>query len=202
MTEYDFSPEAYQRHFEKMNSISKWVDNTEHYRPEYEDAAALTEGQRHRNRLSRSRSASRRRAPPPPPLRLPPLELGMHSYESPYQSPAVPHDMEFAYAGSPGPMPSHMVYSAAPQLSLIAPDHHRSSHHDHHSHHSSRSHSRHRRRSHNHSRSSSISYAPGSAVYVPPVSAPAYGPGYVVLPPPPRHGRGYHQVGPVSYIYV
>lgn len=33
MTEYDFSPEAYERYLEKQNNIARWVDKTRRYVP-------------------------------------------------------------------------------------------------------------------------------------------------------------------------
>ena len=33
MTEYDFSPEAYERHLEKQHNIARWVDKTRRYVP-------------------------------------------------------------------------------------------------------------------------------------------------------------------------
>lgn len=33
MTEYDFSPEAYERHLEKQHNIARWVDKTRRYAP-------------------------------------------------------------------------------------------------------------------------------------------------------------------------
>jgi hypothetical protein len=100
MTEYDFSPEAYQRHLANMHRISKWVDKTEQHRPQFSNAAALDESERRGD-------GPRRRAPPPP------LHLGRRMNSYPFRPP--PHsassssEEEFMYAdrpGSPGPMPS------------------------------------------------------------------------------------------------
>jgi hypothetical protein len=33
MTEYDYSPEAYERHIAKQNAIARWVDHTNHCAP-------------------------------------------------------------------------------------------------------------------------------------------------------------------------
>lgn len=38
MTEYDYSPEAYERYLATQNRIAKWVDETEQHRSQYEHA--------------------------------------------------------------------------------------------------------------------------------------------------------------------
>ncbi|KAG6874126.1 hypothetical protein C0995_005542 [Termitomyces sp. Mi166 len=76
MTEYDFSPEAYQAHLENMSRISRWVDRTEEHRTEFGDAAALVEDQRivrdsspsHSYQHRKSFGRRRRNIPPPLPL--------------------------------------------------------------------------------------------------------------------------------------
>lgn len=35
MTEYDFSPDAWERHLQTQHRIAEWVDQTEQYRPEF-----------------------------------------------------------------------------------------------------------------------------------------------------------------------
>ncbi|KAG6899508.1 hypothetical protein C0993_009589, partial [Termitomyces sp. T159_Od127] len=120
MTEYDFSPEAYQAHLENMNRISRWVDRTEGYRAEFGNAAALIEDQRERSSRNSSPSHSperrnglsgrRRKSPPPLPLHAygtPDLMYGMIPYASPIH-PADDRNFGFFYgrgAGSPGTMP-------------------------------------------------------------------------------------------------
>lgn len=36
MTEYDFSPEAYERYLATQNRIARWVDETERHKTEFE----------------------------------------------------------------------------------------------------------------------------------------------------------------------
>ncbi|KAG6810570.1 hypothetical protein H0H92_011296 [Tricholoma furcatifolium] len=123
MTEYDFSPEAYQAHLDNMSRISRWVDRTEEHRGEYTNAAALIDpnGPPPAPPSSspptelRSSFGSRRKKVPTP-LALHPFGtpdpfyaamqsgVGMSPYASPMHSGVV-------YAnglGSPGPMPSPM----------------------------------------------------------------------------------------------
>ncbi|KAG5651955.1 hypothetical protein H0H81_006805 [Sphagnurus paluster] len=120
MTEYDFSPEAYQAHLANMHRISKWVDRTEEHRPEFGNAAALVDPTGPR-RPSAYDGHHRQRAPPPPPLLLPGPPLGApFSFEPGHStgmaaslytygpSPPYTPDVDFMYArgpGSPGPMP-------------------------------------------------------------------------------------------------
>jgi len=213
MTEYDFSPEAYQAHLANMHRISNWVGATEEHRPEFGNAAALVDNG-HKPRR-RSDNFSERRRPPPlplPPHGAPPygpdpgygIGMGISPYPSPQHSASF--DMGFAYAngpGSPGPMPPHMHMhpghsphhpSFGPMMSQPpSPPHYE--------------HSSHPRRS----RSSSFSFAPppGPNSFFPFMGMggpPGYaqGPGYVILPPTPsRHTRRKHRGGPsISYVYV
>ncbi|KAG5640529.1 hypothetical protein DXG03_008218, partial [Asterophora parasitica] len=130
MTEYDFSPEAYQAHLANMERISRWVDRTEDHRPEFANAAALTQEQRKPSR--RSSLSGQRRAPPPPPLHLPPyganpgyvMGMGTGRYPSPQHSSGMYSGGDFAYAsgpGSPGPMPPNMQHIFAPPLPIPGP---------------------------------------------------------------------------------
>ncbi|GLB36908.1 hypothetical protein LshimejAT787_0311950 [Lyophyllum shimeji] len=217
MTEYDFSPEAYQAHLANMHRVSKWVDDAEEHRPEFGNAAALVDNERVPRRRSGSFSERRR----PPPLPLPPLGAAPYAHDvgygtgmamSPYDSPphsASSYDMGFAYAsgpGSPGPMPSHMYHGLSPRgpqfgAMMISPPPSPPHHQHRHS-----SHSRHTR-----SRSSSFNFAPPpgprsvfqfAGMGGPSGYAPA--PGYVILPPThSRHSRAKHRGRPsVSYVYI
>jgi hypothetical protein len=105
MTEYDFSPEAYQRHVANMQRISRWVDQTEHNRSRFADAAALTTP--HPMENPHRRESPQRR---PPPLHLPPPG---QSYPYPIPPPSIysSSSEDFVYSGgprSPGPMPMSM----------------------------------------------------------------------------------------------
>jgi hypothetical protein len=108
MTEYDFSPEAYQRHMANMHRITKWVDHTEHHRSEFADAAALATPNSMES--SHRREGFQRR---PPPLHLPPSG---HPYPYPHSVSSSSSSSEvFAYGGgphSPGPMPGSMYRSS------------------------------------------------------------------------------------------
>ncbi|RDB27197.1 hypothetical protein Hypma_004430 [Hypsizygus marmoreus] len=207
MTEYDFSPEAYQHHLANMHRIGKWVDTTEQHRPQFTDAAALTEGQRRGRGRRLRRSSFGHRREPPPPLALPPhghpqgVEFGysaMHAYPSPPHSSAS-FDMDFAYAkgpGSPGPMAGHPQMYMYPGLQPHSPfgfvtpppSPHRPSHYHRHS----------SRSRHGHSRSSSQSFLsqPMFYPYMGGGNGQQYGQSYVMASPP------HHMGGQVSYMYV
>ncbi|KAF9457302.1 hypothetical protein BDZ94DRAFT_1240904 [Collybia nuda] len=118
MTEYDFSPEAYHRHLENMHGISRWVDQTEQNRPQFENAAALTArgGKEHRGRLGKKRSS--RRPPPPPPLPLPPQHGMVHMPQYPTSPYSGSSSQGFGYSSapnSPGPMPTLSLYQQPSQ---------------------------------------------------------------------------------------
>jgi hypothetical protein len=51
MTEYDYSPEAYDRYLRTQHRIAQWVDNTEAHRPEF-DASLLPTRPGHRSTRS------------------------------------------------------------------------------------------------------------------------------------------------------
>ncbi|KAF8168161.1 hypothetical protein B0H34DRAFT_670402 [Crassisporium funariophilum] len=69
MTEYDYSPEAYERFMATQNRIANWVDKTEQHRPEFKDA--LNYGPEASSRPSPasydSHSRLKRSPPPSPP---------------------------------------------------------------------------------------------------------------------------------------
>lgn len=72
MTEYDYSPEGYQRYLETQRRISKWVDNTNAHAPEFRSpfgARSDVQSQSSSNNPERSRSLgdrSRRERSLPP----------------------------------------------------------------------------------------------------------------------------------------
>jgi len=106
MTEYDFSPEAHQRHLANMQRISRWVDHTEQYRSQFANGAAFTPSDAVVD--PRKGTSSTRRIPPP-------LNLPAHDQRMPFCPPNPPHSVassqNFSYAtapGSPGPMPTPM----------------------------------------------------------------------------------------------
>ncbi|KAH9486991.1 hypothetical protein JR316_0001057 [Psilocybe cubensis] len=124
MTEYDYSPEAYERHLATQNRIANWVQHTEQHRPQFENARSPSPPQRTRHHQ------------PPRPLYIHP--------------PSPASDSSEGYAHRPGPMPLSsppiMMYPPPPPMlihpSYTAAPHHKPSHHRHRSPHAhSRSHS-------------------------------------------------------------
>ncbi|KIY63211.1 hypothetical protein CYLTODRAFT_426308 [Cylindrobasidium torrendii FP15055 ss-10] len=97
MTEYDFSPEAQQKFQDKMQSVGRWVDNTEAHKNQfgsafqdvYREALADT-----RRRPSRRDPTSRRRG----------------------ASMDARHPVSPIYAPLPGPMPTSFLSPPPPQL--------------------------------------------------------------------------------------
>ncbi|KAG6820130.1 hypothetical protein H0H93_005005 [Arthromyces matolae] len=125
MTEYDFSPEAFQAHLDNMNRVSRWVGRTEEHRSQFGNAAALMEEganiRQHSPPPEHKTSFGTRRKKIPPPLPLHPFGTPDPMYVpmsaqpgmgmSPYASPLHSADESFIYAsglGSPGPMPPHI----------------------------------------------------------------------------------------------
>jgi len=121
MTEYDYSPEAYERFMANQRRISHWVDNTERYREEFSTGNDIT--------------------PPVPPTVYgdDPLRRRTASHEAParpghrrYSSsnfPAHGHIPHYAtppliprhhHPGLPGPMPTRHVVPPPPQV-IIPP---------------------------------------------------------------------------------
>jgi hypothetical protein len=110
MTEYDFSPEAYQRHTANMQRISRWVDHTERCRFQFTNGAAFTTPDAVVD--YRMGESSTRRIPP----------SAQRDQRMPFYPPNPPlPSQNFSYAttpGSPGPMPTltyqHQPISPAP----------------------------------------------------------------------------------------
>ncbi|TFK30320.1 hypothetical protein FA15DRAFT_751380 [Coprinopsis marcescibilis] len=133
MTEYDYSPEAYERYLTTQKRIANWVDKTEDHRPQFADAlqppathmpgyeqSFQTEGNRRSHGRHRSRSPSPDmlygRGPhapgPMPPMHSAPGHLGTFpQHQMPFQHhspgpspPASPsHNMPPSYYGTPSP---------------------------------------------------------------------------------------------------
>ena len=105
MTEYDFSPQAHQRYLANMNRIARWVDQTEHHRSEFADAAALLTPH---SMESRRRENFHQRLPP---LHLPPFGQS-YPYHGPSRSASSSSSSDnVIYADgplSPGRMPMSM----------------------------------------------------------------------------------------------
>jgi hypothetical protein len=155
MTEYDYSPQAYERYLATQNRIANWVDKTEQHRGEYQSADAgppdLTRsgpGQASHSKSKRSSSPRRHHSGQSQPKQLvihpPPSESDSSSssegyYEGPW--PAQIHQP------NPG-MVLPPIQQQLPQPMMMAPAFvtsppHRVSHHHRH-----RSHDRRRSRSH------------------------------------------------------
>lgn len=187
MTEYDYSPEAYERYLATQNRIANWVDHTEQHRPQFEHAiqtgppAPAGPSMRPGN-MSYDSRRKLKRSPPPSPT---------HHYTQQFQQPRqlfVPppgSDSSDEYGEGPGPMPlpsPGMMFPPQPpsfqpmaQPMLQPPPmmmppiymttpHHKSSHHHH-------------RSSHSHSRSRSQQSPTYYSMASPPVS-PGYQYGY------------------------
>ena len=118
MTEYDYSPEAHQRFLASMNRIAKWVDNTEHHRSQFADAAAPTAP--HSMESPRRESFQRR----PPPLHLPPVGQSYPYPPPPHSTSSSSDDVVYADGPhSPGRMPMSMFQPPAPVYGPMAPPH-------------------------------------------------------------------------------
>ncbi|KAF8961035.1 hypothetical protein BDZ97DRAFT_1268607 [Flammula alnicola] len=110
MTEYDYSPEAYERHLATQNRIANWVDTTEQHRPQFEHAVGPSAAMRPRQASYDSYSKPKR-SPPTSPLRQ---QYGNGGHHWQQQQPRQlfvhappPPDSESSeeYGDGPGPMP-------------------------------------------------------------------------------------------------
>lgn len=199
MTEYDYSPQAYERHLATQNRIANWVDKTEQHRGEFQSANAgpgpqpqdLTRslggpGPASHSKLKRSSSPRRHRSGPSQPKQLvvhpPPPESSSSSssssdgyYEGPW-----PTQIHQPTSGMVlPPMQQHPL--SPPQPMMMAPAFVTSPHRVPH-HHRHRSHDRRRSRSHHHSPTYySVASPPISPGYQYPY--PGGNPGYVMMPP-------------------
>ncbi|KAL0068892.1 hypothetical protein AAF712_003885 [Marasmius tenuissimus] len=77
MTEYDYSPEGYQRYLETQDRISRWVDTAEAHRHQFKTPFGLRtdvveseqwDGVSRTSRRDDDRRSTTRAGPPPPPL--------------------------------------------------------------------------------------------------------------------------------------
>ncbi|KAF8971363.1 hypothetical protein BDZ97DRAFT_1236515 [Flammula alnicola] len=124
MTEYDYSPEAYERHLATQNRIANWVDTTEQHRPQFEHAVGPSAAMRPRQPSYDSYSKPKR-SPPTSPLRQQYANGGHHwQQQQPRQlfvHAPPPPDSESSeeYGDGPGPMPLPL---ASPGM-MFAPQH-------------------------------------------------------------------------------
>ena len=216
MTEYDYSPEAYERYLATQNRIAHWVDNCEQHRAEFQSAVPnVAEAHMRAGGHSSYGSGHKlKRSPPPSPTHhnhhghsQPPRQLFIHA-------PPPESESSEEYGDGPGPMPlpsPGMIYApqaaphpqgyhpmmGQPMLSppmmmppsyMVPPQHghHKSSHHHH------RSHSQHRSRSSHHSSAyypmASPPVSPGFQYAYPQAPMGSVHPGYIMMPPQP-HSR-------------
>lgn len=145
MTEYDFSPEAYERYLATQNRIANWVDKTEQHRAEFQSVAG---GPQDLSRSGPVSSSKPKRSSPSPPRRHhsdKPNQLVIHppppesdSSDSYYEGPWPPGPFSPQY-------PTQQPLLSPPLMSptFITSSQRVSHHHRHRSHHHRRSHSQH-----------------------------------------------------------
>lgn len=187
MTEYDYSPEAYERYLATQRRISNWVDHTENYRPQFADALSPPPSympaadadprtkrsprrlrRRHRSRSSSVDSSSSGsygygpNAPGPMPIHSAPGHLGMFpQHQMPFQHAqpmASPPPLMSPHSGQMPPS-----YYGAPTMQGLKAH----------------------RRSHSHSQGH---HYPPPLMISPPVSPGVYGYGY------PGAQQGYYMM--------
>jgi len=179
MTEYDYSPEGYERYLATQRRIANWVNQTEHHRPQFGPttqsvADTRTKHHRHYHRPPPSDSGSddSYAAGPGYPGPMPGPMPGLMPLHSPPPPPMYPHQPIYQPMVPPLPSPG---YTFPP----IYPDHHRSS----------RSHRRSHSRSPRHPSAFHFTSPPTSPIYphgYPPPPMLGYPPqGFVMMPPPP-----------------
>ncbi|KAF9535414.1 hypothetical protein CPB83DRAFT_830438 [Crepidotus variabilis] len=227
MTEYDYSPEAYERYLATQNRIAKWVDDAERHRPEFKHAVPTNQSRDNSRdsspepsrRLKRSGSSRR----PKPNLFISPPPFDSDSDDPEMYGPG-PGPMPLSAPGMmyAGPQPNHypnmMPASAMPQPMLSPPPmmlpptyitspRRSSSHRHHHGH----SHKHHRSPSYIPSPQPSPMYysitsPPVSGFHhgYPPVSAgSAQHPNYMMMQQPQRSPYGSHYSSrPPTVVYL
>ncbi|PPR05705.1 hypothetical protein CVT26_008946 [Gymnopilus dilepis] len=211
MTEYDYSPEAYERYMATQNRIANWVNQTEQHRSQFEHAvqsSPLESSSMGRAHMSYDHHRSKRSPPPPSLTRHYPQQFAHVQQPRQIFVPSPGSDSSDEYGEGPGPMPlpatgmmlppQAPVYQpmGQPMLSpppvVIPPTYMTSSNHksSHHRHRSSRSHSR----SHSHHTPAyygmvSPPVSPGYQYAYQPMVTGAH-PGYVMMPQHyPSNGR-------------
>ena len=103
MTEYDYSPEAYERYLATQTRIANWVEKTEQHRPHFQPAVSSGSPPQ----LSYDPPSKPKHTPPPPPPYYYP-----HQYAQPQQRrqlyihpPPPGSESSDDYGDGPGPMP-------------------------------------------------------------------------------------------------
>ncbi|KAF8060653.1 hypothetical protein FPV67DRAFT_301281 [Lyophyllum atratum] len=128
MTEYDYSPDAYERYMQTQHRIAQWVDQTEEHRPEFDE-----NGEPHRrpSRLQRPSNRQQSHSMYQPRRRRGSSSSSSSSSSEPYSNSPI----------SPGPMPVPTFQSmyvqpqTTPPMTTIYPPQHPDSRHHSSSHH-------------------------------------------------------------------
>lgn len=156
MTEYDYSPQAYERYLATQNRIANWVDKTEQHRGEFQaanvglpDLTRSGPGPASHSRLKRSPSPRRQhsgQSQPKHPIHPPPSESDSSSSEGYYEGP-WPAQMHQPAPGMVIPPMQQQPLSSPPPMMMAPPfvtsPHRVPHHHRHRSHDRRRSHSHH-----------------------------------------------------------
>ncbi|KAF8641076.1 hypothetical protein AX17_000720 [Amanita inopinata Kibby_2008] len=129
MTEYDYSPEAFERHMSTQRRIARWVDQTERHRPEFGTRNDVTPPARQTAYAaaddsyvaSRSSRRSSRDRPPTAHQRHSSSTYPAYRYPSHYATPSVSppaypyHPPNSAGVLFPAPVPISSGYTSFPQ---------------------------------------------------------------------------------------
>ena len=190
MTEYDYSPEAYERYLATQTRIANWVDTTESHRREFEPAL---------NAVPPTAPTVKRPAPRPAPLPMqpygaPPMGPYAVAPPPPRRSPSAD---TYEYGPGPGPMPLPGGYAPHPAYAPMLPPGahqayllpaHRSHSHSHSHSHGHHSHGHGHPRRHHSQGYYTTAAPPVSPTYAAPYGYPAPG-GYFVMQQPPAPGH-------------
>ena len=131
MTEYDYSPEAYERYLSTQRRITNWVDNTEQHRAEFRTGNDITPSVAPTVYDDDIDSCKRRPASHDGPVRpghrrhassnYPPYGHIPH-YATPPPLPYYPYlPHNSAGLSLPGPMPMRPIVPPPPQVMLVSP---------------------------------------------------------------------------------
>lgn len=192
MTEYDYSPQAYERYLATQNRIANWVDKTEQHRGEFQPAntgppADLTRSGPASASYSKHKQSSPRhhRSGPSQPKQLiihppPPSESSSSSsFSSGYYEGPWPAQIHHPTPGMVLPQMQQHPLSSPPPMMMAPPfvtSPHRVPHHHRH-----RSHDRRRSHSHHSPKYYSLASPPLSPGYQ--YTYPGGNQGYVMMPP-------------------
>lgn len=122
MTEYDYSPEAYERFIATQRRISHWVDNTERHRAEFSTGIEVTPPVPptvYADDPLRRRTASHDAPARPGHRKYSSANYPAHGHIPHYATPPlIPHHH---HPGLPGPMPTRHIVPPPPQVMLVSP---------------------------------------------------------------------------------